>query len=464
MKIRLLIQVFIVIAFGGAAIADGFTSASNNSAKVWNKYPNSKRSIEWRGAVDSEGFASGRGVALFKNRGDVAGAYFGTMHEGRMEGHVVAIYPLTGLCYVGQISDWSESGYGSMRFPDGSRYEGQWREGNREGNGTQWHPGGDVAFQGKFTDDQPASGEKLFSRPDFAISNGGLVQRKFQSVKIRWYGAKDADGMASGFGVAVSSGENGISGIYHGLATAGRLDTNVVAIYANYNARMAFVGEIADWNENGFGQMFYPNGTTYIGRWKDEKRHGEGLMLSSRGDEYQRGLFEFDRFIAPTERAQIPATKLGRLAEAERGTHRFDEVPTNRSRASRSQQQAFENIIVMIIAQWGLDAMVDADKTEGGAFVSLMSRYFVRAPVIDNNLRVLLPDAPDVVIRLSRNIICSICDGDPSGEDLLRRTMRTESTALARQIGTTEGQTVQLLLFLNDFSNRVDKISKDRRR
>jgi hypothetical protein len=457
------VNLWILLAFGGLALAGEFTPAVNNSARIWNKYPNAKRQIEWRGPLDSDGFAAGRGVALFKTGNDIAAAYFGTMVRGKMDGHVVAIYPLTGMAYVGQIVDWSEHGYGLMRFPDGSRYEGGWKEGNREGRGTQWSPEGDVAYQGIFVTDQPASRSIAFERPSFHISNGGVVQKKLRSVKIRWFGGRDDKGMASGFGVALSSGEHGIAGIYHGLATGGRLDTNVVAIYANYDARMAYIGEVADWNENGFGQMFYPNGTTYVGRWKDEKRHGEGLMLSATGEELERGWFEADRLVkryAPPPHRVARAT---RAVDLDQESHRFDELPSSRSASlSSTEQQAFNNILAIIVGQWLLDAAVDPQTSEEGAFISLVSRYYIRAPTIDSNLKILLPDVPGPGIRWVRNLICSICDGNPSGEDLLRRTMRSEATAFAREIGTTEGEAARLIFFLNDFSNRLETIKKER--
>lgn len=451
------------LAFSVSAFAGEFTRAANNSAKIWNKYPNSKRRIEWRGPLDSDGFAAGRGVAIFKTGSDIAAAYFGTMIRGKMDGHVVAIYPLTGMGYVGQIADWSEHGYGLMRFPDGTRYEGQWENGNREGKGTQWSSDGNVAYQGMFVNDQPVSRSIAFERPSFLISTGGLVQKTFRSVKIRWFGAKDDKGMASGFGVAISSGEHGIAGFYHGLATGGRLDTNVVAIYANYDARMAYVGEIADWNENGFGQMFYPNGTTYIGRWKDEKRHGEGFILSPTGDELERGWFEADSLVKQYEPRHYRVARATRVEELERDTHRFDELHSSRSASpSQSEQQAFNNILAIIVGQWLLDAAVEAQTSEGGAFISLVSRYYVRAPNIDRNLKVLLPDVPEAGIRFVRNMICSICDGNASGEDIMRRTMKTEATVFAREIGTTEGEATRLIFFLNDFSNRLETIRKER--
>jgi hypothetical protein len=92
-----------------------------------------------------------------------------------------------------------------------------------------------------------------------------------------------------------------------------------------------------------------------------------------------------------------------------------------------------------------------------------VSRHYVRAPQIDSNLKILLPDVPGPGIRWVRNLICSICDGNASGEDLLRRTMRSEATAFARETGTTEGEATRLLFFLKDFSDRLETIKEEKR-
>ena len=39
--------------------------------------------------------------------------------------------------------------------------------------------------------------------------------------------------------------------------------------------------------KDGEGQYFYLNGSRYIGEWKYNKRHGEGLLINANGCSYQ---------------------------------------------------------------------------------------------------------------------------------------------------------------------------------
>jgi hypothetical protein len=41
--------------------------------------------------------------------------------------------------------------------------------------------------------------------------------------------------------------------------------------------------------------------------------------------------------------------------------------------------------------------------------------------------------------------------------------MRSEATAFAREIGTTEGEATRLLFFLKDFSDRLETIKEEKR-
>ena len=37
---------------------------------------------------------------------------------------------------------------------------------------------------------------------------------------------------------------------------------------------------------DGYGKYFYPNGTIYEGYFKQNKRHGFGVLITSKGDKY----------------------------------------------------------------------------------------------------------------------------------------------------------------------------------
>ena len=42
-----------------------------------------------------------------------------------------------------------------------------------------------------------------------------------------------------------------------------------------------------DYIRDGLGSFTHPNGTKYVGEWKDEKRHGQGTFTQSDGRKYE---------------------------------------------------------------------------------------------------------------------------------------------------------------------------------
>ena len=56
-----------------------------------------------------------------------------------------------------------------------------------------------------------------------------------------------------------------------------------------------YEGEFYDYERNGYGIYYYPDGNIYEGEWKDGKKHGIGKYTFKDGDSYT-GEFTDDRF------------------------------------------------------------------------------------------------------------------------------------------------------------------------
>lgn len=83
----------------------------------------------WTGSLDGNGKATGSGVLTIFERGDIASIYFGDMQTGKMDGKVVAVFPLSGKRYSGEIKNWIENGVGTMILADGTAKTGWWING-----------------------------------------------------------------------------------------------------------------------------------------------------------------------------------------------------------------------------------------------------------------------------------------------------------------------------------------------
>ena len=104
---------------------------SYKGVTVWANYSNKDRSFSWTGTTDSDGKAHGDGVFTLYFKGEKIATYTGTMRQGRMDGHVKAIYHKDKLrrTYEGELRDWSEDGFGTLILADGTKQTGRWQKG-----------------------------------------------------------------------------------------------------------------------------------------------------------------------------------------------------------------------------------------------------------------------------------------------------------------------------------------------
>lgn len=447
---------------GSLADAGVFSLSSDSGAGVWNNYPSKSRSIEWKGGKDADGYAHGRGVVLFLNDKHLSAAYMGYMRHGKMEGEVVAVYPRTAMCYVGEVSNWSENGHGTMIFSDGSTYQGQWRDGNRHGVGTQWARSGELLYQGYFENDKASGDVHGLPRPEASFAASSGIIKKYKSSQLHWHGRQSTSRLASGYGVVVSRDNEGkISGIYHGFATEGKMSGEVVAIYAK--VRQAYVGAFSDWSENGEGQMFYPDGTTYVGRWVDATRQGLGTLYAANGNVIHRGRFVGDELVEIASPSSAPAVDLAiqpiqsePVWEVQNWRIHENEI------ADAKANHAWKNITGILLAQKMVDWSVQSDSDELGALFSLFTKYYARGPAIDENLRVIYPDLPNSGIFLIRNVLCALVDGTFTLENLSERTLKSELIAAAQREGASEGHAAKIAAFTYDALVKMAKIQRAR--
>jgi hypothetical protein len=217
----------------------------------------------------SEGYClrDGRGVCLFNNgtlyegdwkrnkehgKGTLMTAdrkhtiYTGEWERGRMHG--------MGTYYYTQDDPYAAA----ARIKDdsgeqlGSRYEGQFRENARHGNGKYFLPNGSV-YDGEWREDV-MSGHGSFRWPDGSIYIG-----QWKDGKRNGSGVLQA---ADGFTYDGSWADNAMDG--RGIAT--------------YPGGQRYEGLFSNGRREGRGSIHFANGAVYEGRFRDDCMEGQGTM------------------------------------------------------------------------------------------------------------------------------------------------------------------------------------------
>jgi hypothetical protein len=168
----------------------------------------------------------------------------------------VEVLELRGTCRNGYVEGWARVRY---TLSDGKQdgYEGEHRDGWRDGEGTYYvHDGG--VYVGDYRRSVP-HGEGRWTGPDGWSYEGGWVDNKYHGRGQlshedgrRWVG-EFRNGLLNGEAIFTGSGE------------------------------LRYEGRFQDGKTHGEGTMRYANGQEYVGDWKDGKRHGDGALTDPDG-------------------------------------------------------------------------------------------------------------------------------------------------------------------------------------
>lgn len=150
--------VLFIVTVGIVRAAERSVKDESRGALVWRPYSSP---VQWQGGINSAGFAEGDGtLSVCDRQGNLVAVFKGTMTNGRLSGSVFAKYPRSPdrASYVGEFSNWSENGKGTMTYKNGKTATGQWRDGEL------------VALDGGESD--PAARPALSDRKPPPLGNG----------------------------------------------------------------------------------------------------------------------------------------------------------------------------------------------------------------------------------------------------------------------------------------------------
>ncbi|XP_067873266.1 MORN repeat-containing protein 1-like isoform X2 [Heterodontus francisci] len=169
----------------------------------------------------------------------VSGRYVGEMKQQLRDGFGLYVYPNSFFQYEGEWKNGKKHGIGKFLMKDGSYYEGEFVNGEMEGNGFRYWASSGNEYSGQFT-----QGE------------------------IHGYGVKkylDGSQYEGEFHFGARAG--------HGALTDGE--------------GQVYRGSFHNNKKQGEGEMYYKNGDQYQGDWVLNRRQGHGILQYADGSLYE---------------------------------------------------------------------------------------------------------------------------------------------------------------------------------
>lgn len=206
-----------------------------------------------------------------------------------------------GRTYTGQWTavqkkkeQWT--GLGTIKFPDGSKYQGQTKKGLFHGKGRMTHSNGDI-YQGEWKDGK-ASGQGVFIDQQGSMYEGQWKNDQYHGKGTeQWnynqivYTGDFVDGQKTGKGKFEFDGN-----VYEGDFVDGKFHGK--GKYYFSESGKIYEGKFKENNMHGRGKMTWADGTYYDGEFKNGKTDGQGVRTYPNGDWVQGG-FKDDKKHGP---------------------------------------------------------------------------------------------------------------------------------------------------------------------
>ena len=161
--------------------------------------------------------------------------------------------------YEGDWEDDEKNGEGTLYYRDGGKYEGQWVDDMRNGHGTNTWAAGD-RYEGDWKNNRKHGQGKLF------YANGGKYVGEWENNMRNGHGENTWPNGMRYIGSWMNNQRHGSGTLTY--PDGGKYDGN--------------------WSKNmrdGYGVNTWSNGDRYEGSWKRNRRHGQGTLYRADGTE-----------------------------------------------------------------------------------------------------------------------------------------------------------------------------------
>ena len=182
--------------------------------------------------------------------------YIGEWQNDKRNGRGTYTYA-GGNKYLGEWQNGKKSGQGTFTWANGEKYVGAWETGERNGQGTYTWANGEK-YVGQYKND------KRNGQGTFTWANGDKYVGEFKNGKRTGQGTFTwADGDK-----------------YIGEFKNGKVTNHGTYTWASGNK---YVGQYKNEKRNGQGTFTWASGNKYVGEFKDDKRNGQGTFTYADG-------------------------------------------------------------------------------------------------------------------------------------------------------------------------------------
>jgi hypothetical protein len=224
------------------------------------------------------GIREGQGKMTLGN-GNV---YEGTFAKGKMQGEGTMTYA-NGDRYVGAWSNDQPSGKGKYYFKTGERYEGFFANGKFDGQGVMRYPDG-ASYNGGWSNNKKHGYGKLIATNGEVLKEGQWAAGKFTAVQSNQSGMANNSSTTPPKPTTKPNSSNKPD--LNGLRNCNSVFCRNGQGYFEYPDGSRWVGEFKDGYPNGRGVCYYSNGDRYEGEWINNTPSGKGVMYFASGRVY----------------------------------------------------------------------------------------------------------------------------------------------------------------------------------